>query len=414
MVLIKREPPAILTLEDGSVFVGRAFAGRGEVMGEVVFNTGMTGYQEVITDPSYKGQIVTMTYPHVGNTGINDEDMESGGVHLEGFIVRSYHPVPSNWRSRRSLRDFLEAHGKMGVEGMDTRAITRRIRLAGAMRGILTTETFDREELLRRVKAHPGLMGRDLVREVACREGYRWMNGTVHPLTERGAIQGVEGKHHRGRVTEGDGWNNDKYAPRPLYRVVVLDCGVKFNILRLLEEKGCEVVVLPPRTKAEEILSWLPDGVLLSNGPGDPAALPYIVETTKALLGKVPIFGICLGHQILGQAAGGRTEKLKFGHHGINQPVKNVLTGKVEITSQNHGFVVVPVSVALNSEATHENLNDMTSEGLFYRELMAFSVQYHPEAAPGPHDAAYLFDSFVALMEERCRRNDRPAPENVL
>lgn len=376
MSLLRQQPPALLVLEDGSVFPGYVFAGSGETMGEVVFNTGMTGYQEVITDPSYKGQIVAMTYPLVGNTGINPEDMESAGIHLEGFIVKEYQSQPSNWRSRRTLKAFLESSGKIGMEGLDTRALTRRLRLSGAMRGIISTETFDQNILLERVRAYPGLVGRDLVHEVSCEHPYCWKNGEVVPI---GGDDDLTGR----------------------FRVAVLDCGVKYNILRMLEARSCSVLVFPATATGEEILSARPDGVLLSNGPGDPAALPGIVQTARFLLGKVPLFGICLGHQILGQAMGGKTEKLKFGHHGINQPVKNRTSGRIEITSQNHGFVVIPESLSCNLTATHDNLNDCTSEGLNYPAIQAFSVQYHPEAAPGPHDAAYLFDDFVKLMEAR-------------
>jgi len=375
MSLLRQQPPAILILEDGSVFRGYVFAGSGETAGEVVFNTGMTGYQEVITDPSYKGQIVTMTYPLVGNYGINPDDMESAGIHLEGFIVKEYQPFPSNWRSRQSLKEFLEAHGKLGIEGIDTRALTRRLRLTGSMQGIISTETFDKDGLLARLRAYPGLIGRDLVQEVSCRKPYRWQAGKPAELN---GTPGMNGQ----------------------FCVAVIDCGVKYNILRMLENRGCTVIVFPATATGAEILACRPDGILLSNGPGDPAALPYIVETARFLLGKVPLFGICLGHQILGQAVGGRTEKLKFGHHGINQPVKNIISGKIEITSQNHGFVVVPESIDCKRTATHDNLNDCTSEGLNYPDLAAFSVQYHPEAAPGPHDAAYLFDHFIKLMED--------------
>ncbi|MGD0274438.1 MAG: glutamine-hydrolyzing carbamoyl-phosphate synthase small subunit [Syntrophales bacterium] len=374
MSLLKKKYPALLVLEDGSVFQGSAFAGKGEVLGEVVFNTGMTGYQEILTDPSYQGQIVTMTYPLIGNYGVNLDDMESACIHLEGFIVKEYQSYPSNWRSSGSLKEFIESHGKLGVEGIDTRALTRRIRLSGAMRGILTTQPHDIAGLLEKVRAYPGLVGRDLVQEVACRKAYLWKEGSLRPLS------GLSDKIRR--------------------RIVVLDCGVKYNILRNLEKRDCEVIVLPAGSSADEILSWKPDGVLLSNGPGDPAALSYIVDTVRSLLGKVPIFGICLGHQILGQAVGGITTKLKFGHHGINQPVKNYSTARVEITSQNHGFVVVPESLPGILKTTHLNLNDETSEGIIYPELKAFSVQYHPEAAPGPHDVAYLFDEFIAMIEK--------------
>ena len=372
MSLLNKELKALLVLEDGSVFAGFAFAGSGETMGEVVFNTGMTGYQEVITDPSYKGQIVTMTYPLIGNYGINKEDMESAGVHLEGFVVKEYQPNPSNWRMKQSLKSFLEGHGKIGIEGIDTRALTRRLRLSGSMKGIISTETQNVAALLEKVKAYPGLVGRDLVREVSCAKPYLWKNGTVHS----------------GKIPA-------KKSVKKL-RVVVLDCGVKYNILRLLEHNGCEVIVLPAFSSGKDILACNPDGVLLSNGPGDPAALPYIVEAARCVVGKLPVFGICLGHQIIGQAIGGYTEKLKFGHHGINQPVKNLQTGRVEITSQNHGFVVVPVSVAGRAQKTYDNLNDNTSEGM--TATLTMSVQYHPEAAPGPHDSEYLFSQFVAMM----------------
>jgi carbamoyl-phosphate synthase small subunit len=381
---------ALLVLEDGSVYRGNVFAGKGEVLGEVVFNTGMTGYQEILTDPSYKGQIVAMTYPLIGNTGINPEDMESAGIHLEGFIVREHEEPPSNWRSRQSLKEFLEAHEKLGVEGIDTRALTRRIRLTGAMRGVLSTETEEIDQLLRRVRAYPGLVGRDLVKAVTCRQPYLWKEGAPRKMVEGGQVLNPELQSENANIQD----------PRPGRRVVVMDCGVKYNILRHLEKRGCAVLVLPATASGEEILALRPDGVLLSNGPGDPAALPYIVDTVRFILGKVPIFGICLGHQILGQAAGGRTAKLKFGHHGINQPVKNRRNGRVEITSQNHGFVVLPESLTQERETILDNLNDHTSEGIRYPALSAFSVQHHPEAAPGPHDADYLFDQFIHLMGE--------------
>ncbi|MDZ4164248.1 MAG: glutamine-hydrolyzing carbamoyl-phosphate synthase small subunit [Smithellaceae bacterium] len=374
MLLKKKRRPAWLLLEDGTLYEGSAFAGDGEVLGEVVFNTGMTGYQEVITDPSYKDQIVVMTYPLVGNYGINQEDMESAGIHLEGLVVREYQDFYSNWRADRSLGAFLEEQGKLGVEGIDTRALTRRIRLQGAMRGIISTRTGDREELLARVNAWPGLVGRDLVRLVTCRESYRWEDGKVLSL-------------------------NSPPPKGERLRVVVLDCGVKYNILRHLEGLGHEVIVVPAACDAGEIIAMAPDGILLSNGPGDPAALPYLVETVRGVLGKAPIFGICLGHQILGQALGGRTEKLKFGHHGINQPVKNRATGRVEITSQNHGFTVLPESLPGEVTPTYDNLNDATSEGIMVKGLRAFSVQYHPEAAPGPNDVAYLFETFQQAMK---------------
>lgn len=379
MPLLNKQRRAILVLEDKNVFEGFAFAGEGETLGEVVFNTGMTGYQEVITDPSYKGQIVAMTYPLMGNYGINNEDMESAGVHLEGFIVREYQPHPSNWRMTKSLKSFLEENGKIGMEGIDTRALTRRLRLTGSMKGIISTVNFNVGELWEKVKLYPGLVGRDLVREVSCQKPYLWESGA--PQAEK-----IPAK---------------KTAKKP--RVVVIDCGVKYNILRLLEKNGCEVVVLPAATSAENILSYHPDGLLFSNGPGDPAALPYIVDTARDVLGKKPVFGICLGHQIIGQAVGGYTQKLKFGHHGINQPVKNLETGRVEITSQNHGFVVVPESVEGKAKKTFTNLNDATSEGIKFDKAM--SVQYHPEAAPGPRDTEYLFGEFVAMINKHKRKS---------
>ncbi|HQL00625.1 MAG TPA: glutamine-hydrolyzing carbamoyl-phosphate synthase small subunit [Smithellaceae bacterium] len=373
MPLLRNDRKAILALEDGSVFEGFAFAGDGESLGEVVFNTAMTGYQEVLTDPSYKGQMVVMTYPLVGNYGVNDEDMESAGLHLEGFIIKEYQPHPSNWRMTKTLKTFLENAGKIGIDGIDTRALTRKLRLSGAMKGILSTHPSKIDELLEKVRAYPGLVGRDLVREVSCDHPYLWKNGAV----QASAIP------------------KKKTAAQP--RVVVLDCGVKYNILRLLEQNGCEVVVVPAASTGAQILSYAPDGVLLSNGPGDPSALPYIVEAARDIIGKMPVFGICLGHQIIGQAVGGATEKLKFGHHGINQPVKNLDTGRVEITSQNHGFVVVPESVEGKAQKSFTNLNDHTSEGM--KLANAMSVQYHPEAAPGPRDTEYLFADFVARMK---------------
>lgn len=375
MHLLKEKPPAILVLEDGTVYRGYTFAGHGETMGEVVFNTGMSGYQEILTDPSYKEQIVVMTYPLIGNYGINPEDMESAAIHLEGLIIREYQPCPSNWRSTQTLKEFLESFHKIGLEGIDTRALTRRIRIEGAMKGIIATETGDIDALLERVRAYPGLVGRDLIRSVTCREPYLWQDGHPQPI---------------------ENWSrsNDRYT------IAVIDCGVKYNILRNLERKGCHVLVLPATATAEEVKSYGPDGVLLSNGPGDPAALPYLVETARNLMGQLPVFGICLGHQILGQALGGETTKLKFGHHGLNQPAKNTRNGRVEITSQNHGFTVVPETLPGNLEKTHTNLNDQTLEGLLMPSLKAFSVQYHPEAAPGPQDASYLFQDFLDLIEK--------------
>ena len=358
---------AILALEDGTVFRGKAFAGKGEVFGEVVFNTSMTGYQEVLTDPSYKGQIVTMTYPLIGNYGINPDDVESSQIRVEGFVVREYEPVPSNWRSRETLSQYLDERGIIGMEGVDTRALTRHIRLAGAMKGIISTQDADVASLVEKAKAPPGLVGRDLVKEVTCDRAYDW-----------------------------------PASPEARFRVVAIDCGIKYNIARHLTKRGCAVTIVPAHTTAEDIRAMNPDGVFLSNGPGDPEPVMYTVETVRNLLADFPTFGICLGHQLLGLALGGKTYKLKFGHHGSNHPVKNLRTGKVEISAQNHGFCVDMDSIKdPDVELTHLNLNDQTVEGMRHRTLPVFSVQYHPEASPGPHDADYLFDQFIEMMEER-------------
>lgn len=369
---------ALLLLEDGTVFRGYAFAGHGQALGEVVFNTSMTGYQEVLTDPSYKGQIVAMTYPLIGTYGINDQDTESAAIQVEAFIVKEYQEFTSNWRSSKSLADFLNEHHKIGIEGIDTRALTRHIRLAGAMRGIIATDTDDAAALMEAVQAFPGLAGADLVQHVTCQKPYRWQQG---PQFE----------------TPAPGWSVQSGG----FRVVAVDCGVKYNILRKLEQAGCQVLVVPAQTSAEGILATEPDGIFLSNGPGDPAAVTYVIDTVRKLLGKKPVFGICLGHQIMGLALGGSTFKLKFGHRGANQPVKDLTTGKVEITSQNHGFCVDQNSLQhAPVRLTHLNLNDNTLEGMEHLDLPAFSVQYHPEASPGPHDASYLFERFTKLMAQ--------------
>jgi carbamoyl-phosphate synthase small subunit len=358
---------ALLALEDGTVFHGQTFAGEGEVSGEVVFNTSMTGYQEILTDPSYKGQIVTMTYPLIGNYGINPEDVESSRVQVEGFIVREYEPVPSNWRSQQSLSDYLGREGIIGIEGLDTRALTRHIRLAGAMKGVISTTDLDPGSLVKKARESRGLVGRDLVKRVTCQKPYEWPR-------ENGAR----------------------------FNVIALDCGMKFNIVRSLARRGCNVTVVPAHTKPEEIKAMNPDGLLLSNGPGDPEPITYAVEMIKHLIPDYPIFGICLGHQLLGLAFGGKTFKLKFGHRGANHPVKNLSSDRVEITSQNHGFCVDIESMKdPDIEITHINLNDQTLEGMRHRKLPILSVQYHPEASPGPHDASYLFDEFIGYMEKR-------------
>ena len=367
---------AMLALADGTVYKGTSCGAEGETAGEVVFNTSLTGYPEVLTDPSYKGQIVTMTYPLIGNYGLNEEDFESRGPMVEGFIVKEASPYPSSWRSKTGLSDFLRKHGIVGIQGIDTRALTRRIRQRGVIEGAISTVDRDPESLLAKARTCPGLIGRDLIKEVTCQSSYEWDKGTWR--LESGYLHPI---------------------PEARFSVVALDFGIKFNILRKLIEHGCRVTVVPASTSAAEILRRNPDGIFLSNGPGDPAAVPYAVDTVRQLLGKKPIFGICLGHQILGQAFGGSTYKLKFGHRGGNHPVLNRHTGQVEITAQNHGFAVDAESLPSEVELTHVNLNDHTLEGMRHREMPVFSVQYHPEASPGPHDAGYLFSRFIDLMK---------------
>ena len=371
---------ALLALEDGTVFKGRSFAGHGEAVGEVVFNTSMSGYQEILTDPSYCGQMVTMTYPLIGNYGINEHDIESDKIQVKAFLVKEYQEYPSNWRSQLSLAEYLESHKIPGIEGIDTRALTRHIRLAGAMKAALSTLDLNPESLVERARQSPNMEGLDLVKEVTCQAPMLWQEG--RPAEIEGGLDQFQWPD------QGDAW-----------RVVAIDYGVKYNILRSLERRGCSILMLPAHTDSETINRLEPHGLFLSNGPGDPAAVTYAVETIRDQIGKRPIFGICLGHQLVGLALGGKTFKLKFGHRGANQPVKDMSTGKVEITSQNHGFCVDIES--LNDpdvELSHINLNDNTLEGLIHKKIPLFSVQYHPEASPGPHDATYLFDRFTDTM----------------
>ena len=406
---------ALLALEDGTVFPGIACGAEGEAAGELCFNTSMTGYQEVLTDPSYAGQIVTMTMPHIGNYGVNGADMESRGVFAKGFVVREMCEEPSSWRSEQSLPAFLQSKDIVAIAGVDTRRLTRHLRERGAMRAVISTVETDGAALAARAAASPGLVGRDLVAEVATAESYRW-GFDVPPDCELPVDTGI-------------------LPATPRFRVVAMDSGIKYNILRRLAECGCDITVLPPSVSAEEVLALEPDGVFFANGPGDPSAVGYLYATLRDLLGVKPVFGICLGHQMLSLAVGAETFKLKYGHRGGNQPVKNLLTGQVEITSQNHGFCVDFGSIGtLDSVAsggldasasdlgawvaaglapvvaserfgrvqlTHVNLNDMTVEGIRLLDMPAFSVQYHPEAAPGPHDARYLFSAFMRLMDGR-------------
>jgi len=411
---------AVLALADGTTFEGRPFGAEGEAIGEVVFNTGMTGYQEVLSDPSYRGQMVCMTYPLIGNTGVTPEDMEAVKPVLAGFIVREGCSAPSNWRLRGGLEEFLKAHGIIGIQGIDTRALTRHIRDRGAQEGCLSTRDEDPARLVEKAQASPGLIGRDLVAEVTCPGPYAWREeewAWGKGMSGGADGGGVEGGSHP-IAPQMDLFGEPRRPSGPC-KVVAFDCGIKQNILRKLVGLGCDVLVVPAKTTAAEVLAHHPDGIFLSNGPGDPEGLPYLIETVRALLGRKPIFGICLGHQILGLALGGKTFKLKFGHHGCNHPVKDLTTGKVEITTQNHGFAVAMDSfrdLPLGDREirredvlqTHVNLNDGTCEGLQHRTLPLFAVQYHPEASPGPHDSHYLFKRFLTLMERERRPPGRP------
>jgi carbamoyl-phosphate synthase small subunit len=373
---------ARLLLEDGKIFHGESFGAGGTAVGEVVFNTGMTGYQEILTDPSYKGQMVTMTYPHIGNTGINTDDMESGRPHVEALIVREYCSAPSNYRSKETLDHYLERNNIIGFHQIDTRALVRHIREKGAMMGILTTDEMPLSQLNEKLLRHPKIEGRDLVKYVTTKKQEVWENSI------------------------DASWYYDFIKPlgEKMFRVVAYDFGIKWNILRLMTALGLEVTLIPAATSAEEVRKMEPDGIFLSNGPGDPEGVPYAVENVKKLIDYRPIFGICLGIQILGLAFGGKTYKLKFGHHGSNHPVKDLETGIIEITAQNHNFAVETKSLKkAGFVLTHRNLNDGTVEGIQHRELPVFAVQYHPEASPGPHDSLYLFKRFYRMMEEHAK-----------
>lgn len=366
--------PAVLLLQDGRFFNGKSFGAESETIGEVCFNTGMTGYQEILTDPSYCRQIVTMTTPHIGNYGVNPDDIESSRIQVSGFVIKEETEIPSNWRSTQSLGDYLKEQKIVGIQGIDTRALTRHIRDHGAMNGIISTIDSDVDSLKQKLNIAPDMTGLDLAKEVTCKNQYSWSSISLSTASRHSVNQPIN------------------------FKVAAIDFGIKHNILRLLESHGCDITIFPANVTSKEIMNFKPDGVFLSNGPGDPAAVTYGIETVKELLGKTPIFGICLGHQILALALGAKTFKLKFGHRGCNHPVKNIETERVEITSQNHGFAVDLDSLPKNVDPTHVNLNDNTSEGIRCNNIPAFSVQYHPESSPGPHDSRYLFDEFIEIM----------------
>ncbi|MEW5975609.1 MAG: glutamine-hydrolyzing carbamoyl-phosphate synthase small subunit [Acidobacteriota bacterium] len=375
---------ALLALEDGLTFRGKSFGAQGETSGEIVFNTSLTGYQEILTDPSYAGQIVVLTYPLIGNYGINLQDEESRRPYAEGLVVREITELPSNWRQQMSLPEYLRKHHIVSISEIDTRALVRHIRDHGAMRAIISTQDLDPDSLLRRVRELPEMVGRDLAKEVTCQKPFHWQDPSLDIF---------QNPRHSGAVPQ------PARAEDLPFRVVAFDFGIKHNILRLLVDSGCRVTVVPAHTSAQQVLDMDPDGIFLSNGPGDPEPVTYAIQTVRELMSQKPIFGICLGHQILGLAVGGRTYKLKFGHHGGNHPVRHLKTGKVEITAQNHGFAVDIDSLSKeNIEITHINLNDYTLEGFRHRRFPLFCVQYHPEASPGPHDSRYLFDEFRSLM----------------
>ncbi len=369
---------AILLLEDGTIFEGNGFGSQGHACGEVVFNTSMCGYQEILTDPSYNEQIITMTYPLIGNYGTNDQDYESSKCYARGFVVKENCDYPSNWRNSKSLNEYLKDHNVVGIEGIDTRKLVKHIREKGAMRGIISHGETSLDVLKAELENYPGLVGRDIVEEVSTSKAYQWTQGVENIIGE-----------------------DQPEIPSERFKIVAYDFGIKRNILRLLVDQGFDVTVVPAKTDAKEVLAMKPDGVFLSNGPGDPAPLSYAIENIKSLLGEVPIFGICLGHQLLSLAMGATSYKLKFGHRGANHPVKNLATGKIEVTSQNHGFCINLDSLSdKDVEATHINLNDNTLAGIKCDSKSAFSVQYHPEASPGPHDSRYLFDDFRSLIKK--------------